>query len=118
MEEKNERIRETYFYVNYYLDFYNSQNDKVKKKLNWVIDVIRTQRVLSKQYLKHLEGTSGLYEIRVQSANDIFRVFYCFDKGHLIVLFNGFQKKSQKTPRTEIERALRLMYEYYENKKK
>lgn len=68
-------------------------------------------------YLKHLDGTDGLYEIRVQIATDIFRIFCFFDQGQLVVLANGFQKKSRKTPKQEITKALRIREEYYENKK-
>ena len=67
-------------------------------------------------YLKHIENTDGLYEIRVQQGNDIFRIFCFFDKGELVVLANGFQKKTQKTPKKEIELALKLKVEY-ENEK-
>ena len=68
-------------------------------------------------YLKHLQNTEGLYEIRVQSGRDIFRIFCFFDEGNLVVTINGFQKKSQKTPKKEIERALKIKDEY-ENEKK
>ena len=67
-------------------------------------------------YLKHIENTDGLYEIRVQQGNDIFRIFCFFDKGELVVLANGFQKKTQKTPKKEIELALKLKVRY-ENEK-
>jgi len=63
-------------------------------------------------YLKHLEGTDGLYEIRVQQGSDIFRIFCFFDEGKLVVLANGFQKKTQKTPKIEIEKALKIKHEY------
>lgn len=69
-------------------------------------------------YLKHIEGSEGLFEIRVQFASDIFRVFCFFDDGKLVVLLSGFQKKTQKTPQTEIKRAESLMAEYYEEKRK
>jgi phage-related protein len=68
-------------------------------------------------YLKHLEGTEGLYEIRIQLGTDIFRIFCFFEEGKLVLLANGFQKKSQKTPKKEITKALKIMEEYYENKK-
>jgi phage-related protein len=68
-------------------------------------------------YLKHLEGTAGLFEIRVQLGNDIFRIFCFFDEGKLIVLANGFQKKTQKTPKQEIEKALKIMELYHEEKR-
>ena len=68
-------------------------------------------------YLKHLENTEGLFEIRVQQGSDIFRIFCFFDQGQLVVLANGFQKKTQKTPKKEIEKALKIKEEY-ENEKK
>ena len=68
-------------------------------------------------YLKHLENTNGLFEIRVQHGSDIFRIFCFFDQGQLVVLANGFQKKTQKTPKKEIEKALKIKEEY-ENEKK
>lgn len=69
------------------------------------------QRV-PESYLKHLENTDGLYEIRVQFGSDIFRIFCFFDEGQLVILANGFQKKSQKTPKKEIEMAIKIMTEY------
>jgi phage-related protein len=67
-------------------------------------------------YLKHIENTDGIYEIRVQQGSDIFRIFCFFDHGQLVVLANGFQKKTQKTPKKEIELALKIKEEY-ENEK-
>jgi len=67
-------------------------------------------------YLKHIENTEGLYEIRVQTGSDIYRIFCFFDKGQLVVIANGFQKKSLKTPKQEIEMALKIKGEY-ENEK-
>lgn len=64
-----------------------------------------------------MEETDGLYEIRVQFGSDIFRIFCFFDEGKLIVLANGFQKKTQKTPKSEIEKALKIKHEYYETKR-
>ena len=72
---------------------------------------------VSEKFLKHIEGSKGLYEIRVEVSSDIYRVFCFFDEGRLVVLINGFQKKSQKTPKNEIELAERLMKEYFNNKK-
>ncbi len=68
-------------------------------------------------YLKHIEGTPGLYEIRIQPGSNIFRIFCFFDEGKLVVLANGFQKKTQKTPKQEIIKALKIMTEYYEEDK-
>ncbi|WP_229310954.1 type II toxin-antitoxin system RelE/ParE family toxin [Larkinella soli] len=69
-------------------------------------------------YLKHIENTDGLFEIRVLSRSDIFRIFCFFDEGNLIIIGNGFQKKSQKTPKTEIDKALTIKREYEEQKQK
>ncbi len=63
-----------------------------------------------------MEDTDGLYEIRVEVGSNIFRIFCCFDKGSLVILFNGFQKKTQKTPKQQIERAMKLMIEYFNEK--
>jgi phage-related protein len=69
-------------------------------------------------YLKHLEGSDGLYEIRASSGKNIFRIFCFFDEGQLVILLNGFQKKTQKTPKPEIERAEKLKRKYYEDKQR
>jgi phage-related protein len=69
------------------------------------------------KFLQHLTGTNGLYEMRVEFQSNIYRIFCCFDDGNLFVLFNGFHKKTQKTPKTELEKAKRLMREYLDVKK-
>ena len=60
-----------------------------------------------------MEGSDGLYEIRVEVGSNIFRVFSFFDQGKLVILLNGFQKKSVKTPKSEIQLAEKLKKEYY-----
>ncbi|WP_339788848.1 type II toxin-antitoxin system RelE/ParE family toxin [uncultured Imperialibacter sp.] len=74
--------------------------------------------MIPERFFKHLEGTDGLFEIRIKVGSDIFRVFCFFDKGKLVIVLNGFQKKSQKTPKNEIERAERLMRKYYDEQKR
>jgi phage-related protein len=69
------------------------------------------------KYFKHLTGTSGLYEVRIEVGSDIYRVFSFFDKGKLVILINGFQKKTQKTPKKEIEIAEKLKLQYFEELK-
>ena len=93
------------------------QRDKVQDKIIWTFDLIEDLQRIPETYLKHIENTEGLFEIRVQSGSDIFRIFCFFDQGQLIVLANGFQKKTQKTPKKEIEKALKIKTEY-ENEKK
>ncbi|MBA4123760.1 MAG: type II toxin-antitoxin system RelE/ParE family toxin [Acidobacteria bacterium] len=72
---------------------------------------------VSEKFLKHIEGTDGLFEIRIEVGSNIYRIFCCFDKGSLVVLFNAFQKKTQKTPKKEIEFAEQLKAEYFAAKK-
>ena len=109
-------LREIYYYKDYYLDFFNSLNDDVKLKFNWTLQLIATVKMVPEKYLKHLNGTSGLYEVRVEVASNIYRVFCFFDKGNLVVLINGFQKKTQKTPKNEIELAERIKKDYFDEK--
>jgi phage-related protein len=78
---------------------------------------IETLERIPTNYLKHIAETKGLFEARIQVGTDIWRVFCFFDNGRLVILLNGFQKKTQKTPKKETEKATRLMKEYYENKK-
>lgn len=108
----NEKIRTVFLYKNYFTDFFNNQKQKVKDKIIWTFRLIETQKQVPEDYLKHMEGTCGLYEIRVQLGSDIFRIFCFFDEGKLVVLANGFQKKTQKTPKNEIEKALKIKKEY------
>src|SRR5690606_649834 len=96
----------------YFTEFYEKQKQKVKEKILWTFKLIETLQKVPIEYLKHLEGTDGLYEIRVQTGSNIFRIFCFFDKGKLIVLANGFHKKTQKTPKQEIEKALKIKKEY------
>ena len=109
--------REIRFYEKYFVEFYLSLDSKVQEKIEYVFKVIRTVDRIPQKFLNHIESTDGLYEIRVQVGSDIYRVFCCFDEGKIVILFNGFQKKSQKTPKKEIDRALRLKKEYFNNKK-
>jgi len=81
-----------------------------------VIGLVRTLRIVPEKFLKHLEGTDGLYEMRIKVGNNIFRVFCFFDEGNLVILLGGFQKKSEKTPRKEIMNAEKIKDEYYHEK--
>jgi len=113
---ENKKIRKIVFYKEYFQEFFSAQKDKVKDKIIWTLTLIEEIELVSENYLKHLEGTDGLYEIRVQLGNDIFRIFCFFDAGKLIIITNGFQKKTQKTPKQEIEKALKIKQDY-ENEK-
>ena len=109
--------REIRFYKHYFNEFFVSQDDKVRRKIAQTLLWIQTLDRLPVSILKCIEGKKGLYEIRVEYAGNIYRIFCCFDEGSLVILFNGFQKKTQKTPSGEIDRAERLMNEYFNNKK-
>jgi phage-related protein len=106
------KFRNIQLYKEYFSDFYNKQKQKVKDKILWTFKIVETLKQVPTDYLKHIEGTDGLYEIRVQTGSDIFRIFCFFDKGKLVVLANEFQKKTQKTPKTEIEKALKIKADY------
>ena len=110
--DKNQKYRKITFYKNYFQDFFAKQNKKLKAKIVWTFDLVEDLQRVPETYLKHIENTDGLYEIRVQSGSDIFRIFCFFDQGQLVVLANGFQKKTQKIPTKEIEMALKIKAEY------
>ena len=112
------KVREVITYKNYFEDFFKEQTRKVQDKIIKVLDILEQVERVPSTYLKYIEGTNGLFEIRVQLGNNIFRIFCCFDGNKMVVLFSGFQKKTQKTPPAEIARAERIMTEYYNDKNK
>jgi phage-related protein len=114
--ENKKKYRKIVFYKNHFQDFFSKQNKKVKAKIVWTFDLVEDLQRVPETYLKHIENTDGLYEIRVQLGSDIFRIFCFFDQGQLVVLANGFQKKTQKTPKKEIEMALKIKAEYESEK--
>lgn len=110
-------VRDIFYYEDYYLEFFNQLKPEVKEKFNWTLKLISTMERVPSRYFEHLTNTSGLFEIRVEVGSDIYRVFSFFDKGNLIILLNGFQKKTQKTPKSEISMAEKLKAQYYAEKK-
>jgi len=109
--------RQIILHGDYFIDFYKDLGDKVKEKINYVFDLIKQVDRVPVKFLAPMTGYDGLFEIRVEYQSNIYRIFCCFDQGQLVVLFNGFQKKSQKTPKDEIDRAMRLKEEYFKSKK-
>ena len=109
-------IRNIFYYKNYYLDFFETLDNEVKLKFNWTLKLIATVEKVPAKYFKHIKDSTGLFEIRVESGGNIFRVFSFFDKGRLVILINGFQKKSQQTPKKEIEKAEKLKKQYFDEK--
>lgn len=103
-------------YKNYFTDFINSIDQSGAKKVFYVIDVLKTQERVSEKFVKHLED--GIYELRAEHAGNIYRVFFIFDDDSIVMLFNGFHKKSQKTPRKEINLAKKIRNEYINEKGK
>jgi phage-related protein len=114
--DSNPKYRKITFYKSYFQDFFEKQSKKVKAKIVWTLELVEDLKRVPETYLKHIENTDGLYEIRVQQGSDIFRIFCFFDQGQLVVLANGLQKKTQKTPKKEIELALKIKTAY-ENEK-
>ena len=76
--------------------------------------LLKTQERLSKKFVKHIRD--GIYELRTEYAGNIYRIFFIFDNGQIVVLFNGFQKKTQKMPANEIEKAIKIKEAYYADK--
>ena len=113
--EKN-FTRKVVYYKHYYLDFFQDQTDVVKLKFNWTLGIIATMERVPDKFFKYIND--GIYEVRVEVSGNIFRVFSFFDEGQLIVLINGFQKKSQKTPKNEIVLAKKIKKEYLDEKGK
>ena len=109
-------LRQVIAYKKYFLSFYQVQNETVQKKIEWTLNLIRLTHHVPEKFFKHIEGTKGLYEVRVEVGNNIYRIFAFFDKGNLVVLGNAFQKKTQKTPKQEIEKAIKIMEEYTNEK--
>ncbi|MBO5596918.1 MAG: type II toxin-antitoxin system RelE/ParE family toxin [Bacteroidales bacterium] len=103
-----------YTYKRYFLDFYEAQDDDVKEKIDYALMLLKTQSRISTKFVKQIE--EGIFELRAEYKSNIYRIFFIFDSGNIVVLFNGFQKKTQKTPRAEIEKAKRIKKEYYESK--
>lgn len=118
MDDFKGQIRSLKVYGDDFWTFYNKQTKKVQARILWTIRLIRDIQLVPEKYLKHITGTEGIYEIRVGSGSDIFRIFCFFDEGRLVILINAFQKKTQKTPTEEIERAKKLKKQYYEDKTK
>jgi phage-related protein len=110
-------IRHIFYYKRYYLDFFKTLKPEVKAKFNWTLELISTIERVPEKYFKHMENSDGIFEVRVEVGTDIYRVFSFFDKGQVIILVNGFQKKTQKTPKKEIEMAERLKKQYFDEKK-
>ncbi|MBQ4622866.1 MAG: type II toxin-antitoxin system RelE/ParE family toxin [Bacteroidaceae bacterium] len=118
MSGERKYVRQVVAYANYFKDFKKTLRKETLQKVYQVFIYIMTQEQVPVKFLKAITGVTGLYEIRVEEGGNIYRIFCCMDDGRLVILFNGFQKKSQKTPPEEIERAKRIMNEYFAEKER
>jgi phage-related protein len=96
------------------LDFISTLDDGALKKIFYALDMLKTQDRVSEKFVKSTR--EGIYELRTEHEGNIYRVFFCFDEGNVVILFNGFQKKSRKTPENEIKQAIKLKKEYHGSK--
>jgi phage-related protein len=109
-------IRKVIAYKEYFADFYKAQDEKVREKIGYVLDLVRFEKQVPKKFLKNLENTEGIYEVRVITTFKSIRILCFFDDGNLIILANCFVKKTQKAPRKEIKLAEKLKKEYQKEK--
>ena len=107
----NRKIR---VYKRYFLDFIEQLSEGERRKIDYGLQLLKTQEWLSTKFVKLIR--EGLFELRTEFNGNIYRVFFIFDDGQIVVLFNGFQKKTQKTPSTGIEKALKIKEQYYAEK--
>ena len=114
---RREYIRTIVAYKEYFKNFKRTVSQQVIDKFYEIFLYIMTMEVIPSIYFRSVEGVKGLFEIRVEEGGNIYRVFCCLDEGNLVILFNAFQKKSQKTPQSEIEKAKRIMKAYFQEKK-
>jgi len=103
--------RKVIAYGHYYNEFINTLNEKEKLKLKYILSLMETSDRMPVKFMKFIRD--GLFELRMEYNSNIYRIFFIFDEDKIVVLFNGFQKKTEKTPSNEIEKALKLKNEYY-----
>ncbi len=101
-------------YGGYFEAFMEKLTVKEQEKVQYGLLLLKTQDRLPQKFVKFIRD--GIYELRTEFGGKIFRVFFIFDEGEIVVLFNGFQKKTQKTPIGEIERAIKIKEAYYADK--
>lgn len=106
--------RQILYYKDYFISFYLSLGEGAQKKLDYSLAMLKTQQRVSQRFVKHIRD--GVYELRSSHDGNIYRVFFIFDEGNVVMLFNGFQKKTQKTPEDEIRKAIQIKNEYYASK--
>ena len=113
MGERRDYKRIIVPFKDYFKDFKRTLSKDVLMKIYQVFIYIMSEDIIPVKFLKKIEEVKDLYEIRIEHNGNIYRIFCCFDEGNLVILFNAFQKKTQKTPTSEIERAIRIKDEYF-----
>lgn len=108
-------MRKIITYGGYFEAFMKTLSAKEQRKVDYVVSLLASQNRLPTKFIKHIDDE--LYELRVMWENNIYRVFFIFDEGNVVVLFSGFQKKTQKTPQSEIDKAIRIKEAYYAEKR-
>ena len=116
-KKKKEYVRQVVVFEDHFKEFRKTLDKDTLKKLYQVLTLIMFVKAVPVKFLKSIEGRKGLYEIRLEQGKNIYRVFCCFDEDNLVVLFNGFQKKTQKTPKEQLDKAETLMKKYFDLKK-
>ena len=106
--------RSIQYYKNYFIDFYNSLESSAQRKIAYIIQYIKTEPRWNEKFVKFIRD--GLFELRANHNGNIYRVFFILDEGNIVILLNGFQKKTQKTPKQEIDQAIRIKNQYYAEK--
>lgn len=114
---KRDYVRHVLVFEDHFKEFKKGLDNNALKKIYQVLLLIMSVKDIPVKFLKSISNAKGLYEIRVEEGGNIYRIFCCFDEGDLVILFNGFQKKTQKTPSNEIEKAKELMKKYFKQKK-
>lgn len=110
--------RKIFYFKDYFRKFFEAQTENAKDKIDYILYLVTVAERIPRKFFNKMTAYNGLWEIRVEFKSNIYRIFCCFDEGNLVVLFNGFQKKSQKTPKKEIEKAMKIKNEYFELKNK
>lgn len=109
-------MRRLIVFEEHFKNFRRTLDREALKKLYQVMTLIMRVEVVPTKFLQAIKGRKGLFEIRLEYENNIYRVFCCFDEGNIVVLFNGFQKKTQKTPSDVLDKVEALMKKYFAQK--
>lgn len=104
------------FFGDYFKKFYDQQAEGAKRKIDYTLNLIAQVEKVPKKFLKHVEKTDGLYEVRTGFGNSAFRIFCFFDQDKALILLNGFVKKKTKIPKNELLLAEKLRKRYLTDK--